>query len=265
MSCTDIEAAIPVYLDGELDPAATLEVERHLRGCERCAAVAGHEQELRLAYRDRSLRFEAPEELATRVRRALAARAGAERARGFQPRQRLAIAASFVLAVAVTALVTRLALAPSGEPALLGPGAVEPRALVDVRPTDRGGVVGPAHGQAVVRGEARLLAAGDGPRGGGVPAGRRPRRRAGRASGRRAGLSPAPARHQRVRLAGGSGTEPSPGRSDKNGYHMVAWSRSGMTYRGDLRRRGRRAGPVRGAPRRPRLARGVRPIDRSGF
>lgn len=230
MSCPEIEAAIPVYLDGELDPAATLEVERHLRGCARCAAIAGHERELRLAYRNRSLRFEAPEELAPRVRRALAARAGAERVRRVRPRQRLAIAASFVLAVALTALVTRLAVAPSGEPALLGQvlsshvRSLLPEQLTEVASSDQHTVKPWFAGKLDFSPPVTDLAAEGFPLVGG---------RVDVLDGR-----PVAALVYRRRLhvinlfswPSAQGPIPPPGMSERNGYHMVAWSRSGMAF-----------------------------------
>jgi anti-sigma factor RsiW len=58
---------LEAYLDKELDRRDARELENHLDGCADCRAVLTRLDELRLALRDRSLRFEAPAALRARI------------------------------------------------------------------------------------------------------------------------------------------------------------------------------------------------------
>src|SRR6516165_6471398 len=94
MDCSAARAMLEAYLDKELDRRDARELESHLDGCADCRAVLTRLDELRLALRDRSLRYEAPAPLRARVaalaqrerepdaaRRDLAAPTGSRRAR----------------------------------------------------------------------------------------------------------------------------------------------------------------------------------------
>lgn len=41
ISCSQVLARLSDYLDGELEPAARLQLETHLRGCDGCARFGG--------------------------------------------------------------------------------------------------------------------------------------------------------------------------------------------------------------------------------
>jgi mycothiol system anti-sigma-R factor len=69
MTCTDIEARLHPYVDGELPVSETATVDAHLAGCPACAALARRERDFRALLR-RQPRERAPEEF----RRALVAR-----------------------------------------------------------------------------------------------------------------------------------------------------------------------------------------------
>lgn len=62
---------IEAYADGELDLGASLEVERHLAGCDVCTAALRSHQALRSSLAGASLYHEAPPRLGARVRAAV--------------------------------------------------------------------------------------------------------------------------------------------------------------------------------------------------
>jgi len=61
--CKDAKEWISGYIDGELDPLETAEIERHIDGCGGCSEVYRRAQALHSLMQDRSLRFEAPDRL----------------------------------------------------------------------------------------------------------------------------------------------------------------------------------------------------------
>jgi len=107
MSCGEqTEILLHAYLDGELDAARSLEIERHLSGCARCTAELESHRALRSALADDSLYFEAPDHLEKRVRAELRKAARASRGVPFPAWRGLAAAASLAaMAVLVWALV----------------------------------------------------------------------------------------------------------------------------------------------------------------
>src|SRR5215831_6361001 len=67
MDCKTARPMLDAYLDKELDRRDARELENHLDGCADCRAVLTRLDELRLALRDRSLRYEAPANLRERI------------------------------------------------------------------------------------------------------------------------------------------------------------------------------------------------------
>jgi len=63
MNCMEAHELLHGYLDGELDLSATLEFERHMRGCESCSRAYQNQQTLRAAIREHAPYFKAPERL----------------------------------------------------------------------------------------------------------------------------------------------------------------------------------------------------------
>jgi len=61
------------HLDGELDLAVDLEVQRHIDECPRCASEYAALRAMRTRLKDEAFRFEAPAALKERIRRALPA------------------------------------------------------------------------------------------------------------------------------------------------------------------------------------------------
>lgn len=70
MAC-DRALLAQAYCDGELDPAAILEIEAHLGGCSDCQRLVANTTELRNALRAVPSRRPAPPDLAVRIGRAL--------------------------------------------------------------------------------------------------------------------------------------------------------------------------------------------------
>jgi len=68
MSCSEAESGIHSYLDGELDLARSLEVERHLKGCTSCAGAYEGYRALRSAINRGSLYYGAPAGMQKRIR-----------------------------------------------------------------------------------------------------------------------------------------------------------------------------------------------------
>jgi len=115
MSCEELRGALPAYLDGELDVAETLAVERHLAECRECGEIAAHERAFRAAFRDPSLKVPAPEALRERVYAATRERTRFARPRRIPFRAWMAAAALLVIGVAIGTLATRFALVPAPE------------------------------------------------------------------------------------------------------------------------------------------------------
>jgi len=60
MNCPQALALVDAYADGELDAAGMLEMEKHLRGCEACAAASRNALALKKAVKQDALFFQAP-------------------------------------------------------------------------------------------------------------------------------------------------------------------------------------------------------------
>ena len=71
MVCRERRDRLEAYADGELDLTSSLEIERHLAGCEDCAAVLEQHQALRSALGAASLYHPVPPNLTSRVRSAV--------------------------------------------------------------------------------------------------------------------------------------------------------------------------------------------------
>ena len=69
MNCTEIRPMFQAYIDNELDLMRSLEVERHLAECARCAAARNSLLALRSALQQNGLTYSAPAALYHKVRR----------------------------------------------------------------------------------------------------------------------------------------------------------------------------------------------------
>ena len=108
MNCESAQTLVDAYIDGELDPAGKLEIERHLEECALCSEGYREQRTLKRALGAGDLRFKAPADLQQRVRFALRREANAEAAPRTVPRSWFAAAAS--LAIAALALLVVLPL-----------------------------------------------------------------------------------------------------------------------------------------------------------
>jgi anti-sigma factor RsiW len=116
MTCAEPAARLlEAYLDGELDLVRSLEMERHLSGCEICSAALRSHRALRSALAEPSLRYEAPKGLEDRVRKELRKTSNDSKSRALAGWRWQALAASLpVIAVLAWALVA-IPRNPSGD------------------------------------------------------------------------------------------------------------------------------------------------------
>jgi mycothiol system anti-sigma-R factor len=71
VSCQETQGLIHGYIDGELDLVRSIEIERHIEGCEACARAYRTQQELKKALHATPLRFNAPQDLRRRIQSSL--------------------------------------------------------------------------------------------------------------------------------------------------------------------------------------------------
>ena len=112
MNCDDARLLMHGHLDGELDLADDLEVQRHIEQCPKCASEYAALRAMRTRLKDETFRFEAPAALKEKIRRAIPAPA-ASRSNGYQSRREgwAPRAARFVVPMAIGAMLA-LVIAP---------------------------------------------------------------------------------------------------------------------------------------------------------
>ncbi|MGC2494547.1 anti-sigma factor family protein [Candidatus Binatus sp.] len=86
MNCDDARVLMHGHLDGELDLADDLEVQRHIEECPRCASEYAALRAMRTRLKDEAFRFEAPPALKEKIRRAIPA-ATVSRSNGYRSRR----------------------------------------------------------------------------------------------------------------------------------------------------------------------------------
>ena len=112
MNCDDARVLMHGHLDGELDLADDLEVQRHIEECPRCASEYAALRAMRTRLKDEAFRFEAPTALQEKIRRAIPASA-MSRSKGYQSRRAAWVprAVRFAVPMAVGAMLA-LIIAP---------------------------------------------------------------------------------------------------------------------------------------------------------
>jgi anti-sigma factor RsiW len=73
VNCDDTRVLMHGHVDGELELAADLELQRHIEECPRCASEYAALRAMHTRLKDEEFRFEAPAELREKIRRAVAA------------------------------------------------------------------------------------------------------------------------------------------------------------------------------------------------
>jgi anti-sigma factor RsiW len=73
VNCDDARVLMHGHLDGELDLAADLDVQRHIEECPRCVSEYAMLRAMRTRLKDEEFRFEAPAALKETIRRAIPA------------------------------------------------------------------------------------------------------------------------------------------------------------------------------------------------
>jgi anti-sigma factor RsiW len=79
MECAEVDVMLQGYLDGELDLAGSLEIERHLSGCQACSQNHQQYRLVRTAINGRVPYFEAPSDLRRRIRSSIRSASRAEK------------------------------------------------------------------------------------------------------------------------------------------------------------------------------------------
>src|SRR5262245_50436755 len=111
MRCEDVLERLSAFLDDELDPLASREIQQHLDTCTSCVDALGHLKELGDRLRAEAPYHSAPDSLRTRVRQAAwsdASRRPAGRRIGMTTRGWLSAAAAVVLVVGSASVYTSL-------------------------------------------------------------------------------------------------------------------------------------------------------------
>jgi len=140
MPC-DNEMLVHAYIDGELDSARALEIERHLESCIECAAVKDQIDRMRAVLRTHAPYYRAPPRLRARVNAALEA----QMPRRAQPWYRTvwAGAAGGVLSTALAASLAFFLFLPPASEALVDDvtnahlRSIASGRIIDVASTDR--------------------------------------------------------------------------------------------------------------------------------
>jgi mycothiol system anti-sigma-R factor len=99
LTCTDIQAALPGYIDGELDPLRNLEIEQHLQHCGVCSKTYKADQTLQTAIQTGAQYYPAPADLRKRIRSSIPQARKGEPVFSAMPWRWLSVAASVAVVV----------------------------------------------------------------------------------------------------------------------------------------------------------------------
>lgn len=102
MNCQEVRMLIDGYVDGELDPIRNREVEQHFRTCSACSTVFNSHQALRAALRTGSLYRTAPPALRNRIRSSFKSAPTRKSLMGLPQWRWAAVAASLALVSVLT-------------------------------------------------------------------------------------------------------------------------------------------------------------------
>jgi anti-sigma factor RsiW len=99
MTCRETRNLLNAYVDGELDSAGSLEIEKHMQGCAACLSEVENLHALASAVQNGALRFHAPQRLKKKVQGAIRAANPDARRSIFNWRWASALAAAILIAV----------------------------------------------------------------------------------------------------------------------------------------------------------------------
>lgn len=117
MNCDDVQSRVHAYLDGELGPVESAQIEKHLDQCPNCMPIYQQAQALRAALHAQATYFTAPDGLDSRIRSAL--RAGAPQNTRTVVWKRWGLGAALAFAAVATWSLTLLLSTPSVQHRLL--------------------------------------------------------------------------------------------------------------------------------------------------
>src|SRR5581483_5127195 len=112
MDCAQAEGLLDIYLDRELEPVRSLEIEAHLRACARCAQSRSAHEALRRSLKADALYFKAPGALQRRVQHSVRKAAQAETPRRWLSPSWFKVAAPLAAAALVVLLLVPQGPAP---------------------------------------------------------------------------------------------------------------------------------------------------------
>jgi anti-sigma factor RsiW len=113
VDCKETQVWLHGYIDGQLDLAQTVEIERHLAGCTACSQAGESHRALQDSIRGADLEFRCPERLRASITSAIRRETGRPPARLNIPRRWMAIAASLLLVGSISLLALRSTSSPS--------------------------------------------------------------------------------------------------------------------------------------------------------
>jgi anti-sigma factor RsiW len=151
VNCEDARVLMHGHLDGELDLATDVEVQRHLEECPRCASEYAAVRAMRTRLKDEAFRFEAPAALKEKIRQAIpaspqpassraaayAARRGAWMPRAIRYAVPMAIGAVLALAIAPRMIAPSIDQRLAGEVVASHVRSLMATHLMDVVSTDQ--------------------------------------------------------------------------------------------------------------------------------
>jgi anti-sigma factor RsiW len=97
VDCNESRTWLDGYIDGELDLAQTVQIERHIKGCASCSRARDSRRALHNSLRAANLQFRCPDRLRTTIKAAVRRETARPDSRPNIPRRLLAIAAALLL------------------------------------------------------------------------------------------------------------------------------------------------------------------------
>jgi anti-sigma factor RsiW len=141
MNCYDAQSVMHGYLDGELDPSASLHYEKHVGECPACSKALAEQQAIQAEMKADSLYFKAPENLRDRLRASVKKQCSAGPVRF--PWRWVAAAACVAFCIGLGFLLARFTFTPSvherltQEVASAHVRSLQAKHIVDVPSSDR--------------------------------------------------------------------------------------------------------------------------------